>query len=221
MFEGSECVEVEGGSTESTVASSISACKKVRKKRSCLSCVCVGMEVCIYLCVPASIAACQPRPLFAFFSARAHVHLSIISVSPVICWCVFPAVQEISISSSGVPVPPRGCVIRGTARLSGQPSRFIISQCHRDRRENSPDQWAEVEAREFSFKVWSVCVCSLTSLCTCRWTRWCVFLISLALVISTDFHSECPVETQGDVFLIIKPCAPLTCGSSLWCDRPR
>lgn len=105
MFEGSECVEVEGGSTESTVASSISACKKVRKKkRSCLSCVCVVMEVYIYLCVPASMAACQPRPPFAFFSARAHVHLSIISVSPVICWCAFPAVQEIFISSSGVPV---------------------------------------------------------------------------------------------------------------------
>lgn len=31
MFEGSERVEVEGGSTESTVASSISACKKVNK----------------------------------------------------------------------------------------------------------------------------------------------------------------------------------------------
>lgn len=29
MFEGSESVEVEGRSTESTVASSISACKKV------------------------------------------------------------------------------------------------------------------------------------------------------------------------------------------------
>lgn len=31
MFDGSECVEAaDGGSTESTAASSISACKKVR-----------------------------------------------------------------------------------------------------------------------------------------------------------------------------------------------
>ncbi|CAN9511044.1 unnamed protein product [Ophioblennius macclurei] len=36
MFDGSECVEVEGGSTESTVASSISACKKVLCSNSVL-----------------------------------------------------------------------------------------------------------------------------------------------------------------------------------------
>uniref|UniRef100_A0A3Q3WHZ3 A-kinase anchor 110kDa C-terminal domain-containing protein n=1 Tax=Mola mola TaxID=94237 RepID=A0A3Q3WHZ3_MOLML len=36
MFEGSECAEVEGGSTQSTVASSISACKKVLCSNSVL-----------------------------------------------------------------------------------------------------------------------------------------------------------------------------------------
>lgn len=41
MFEGSESVEGEGGSTDSTVASSISACKKVKTKL-CLRCLCWG-----------------------------------------------------------------------------------------------------------------------------------------------------------------------------------
>uniref|UniRef100_A0A1A8FRY1 SPHK1 interactor, AKAP domain containing n=1 Tax=Nothobranchius korthausae TaxID=1143690 RepID=A0A1A8FRY1_9TELE len=36
MYEGSECVEVEGGSTESTMASSVSACKKVLCSNSAL-----------------------------------------------------------------------------------------------------------------------------------------------------------------------------------------
>lgn len=57
MFEGSERVEVEGGSTESTVASSISACKKVNKTNQVVSCVCVGMTFYMsVLCVP----VCQP-----------------------------------------------------------------------------------------------------------------------------------------------------------------
>lgn len=84
---------------------------------------------------------------------------------------------------------PRGCVIRGTARPSGQPSRFIISQCQRHRRGNSADQWAKVEARlNFLSKCGLFEYVSLT--CMCRWTRWCVFLISLPLVILSDFHSS-------------------------------
>lgn len=97
--------------------------------------------------------------------------------------CVFPGVPETFISSSGVPVTPRGCVITGTARPLGHPSRFIISQCQRGRRGNSPDQWAEVEAR-LNFLSKSMCVFA------CRWTRWCVLLISLLLVILTDFDSS-------------------------------
>lgn len=153
MFEGSESAEVEGGSTESTVASSISACKKVKTKLCvvCL-CVCVKMEGNTLHCVSLRLSiycsrACTPVH---------HICLVCQFIS------VFPAVQEIFISSSRVPVTPRGCVIRGTARPSDQPNRFIISQCQRDRRGNSTDQWAEVKARlNFLSKcVWVyLCVC--------------------------------------------------------------
>lgn len=128
MFEGSESVEVEGGSTESTTASSISACKKVKTNKKetelCLRCSCWDL-------------------LLVFFSVCVPVHHICL---PFVCLsvCVFPAVQEIFISSSGVLVTPRGrgCAIRGTAGPSGQPSKFIISQCQRDRRGNGTDQWA-------------------------------------------------------------------------------
>lgn len=54
MFEGSECAEVEGGSTQSTVASSISACKKV----------CVLMEAYTYLCVPLVVCCVCAYPFY-------------------------------------------------------------------------------------------------------------------------------------------------------------
>lgn len=106
MFEGSERVEVEGGSTDSTVASSISACKKVNKTTRVVSCW-MTFYTCA-LCVP----VCQPCLLLP------SVHLSIMSFPSLIC-CVCPAMQQIFISSSGVSVTPRGCVIRRTARPSG------------------------------------------------------------------------------------------------------
>lgn len=131
----------------------------------------------VYLCVPLSASF---SVLFLPFCACAPVHH--ISFPASVSLCVFPAVDEIFISSSGVPVTPRGCAIRGTARPSGQPSRFIISQHQRDRRGNSTDQWAEVEARlNFLFKV---CVCVSLTECV-----WCVFLISLTLMILTGYHS--------------------------------
>lgn len=95
MFEGSECVEVDGGSTESTVASSISACKKVKTKTELPVVFVLGWE-CTSTCISLFVC-CICFISFAFFSV--HVRLSIISVRPLICWCVFPAVQEIFISS--------------------------------------------------------------------------------------------------------------------------
>lgn len=54
MFEGSECVEVDGGSTESTVASSISACKKVKRKTE-LSLMCLFWDRSVHLPVCPSV----------------------------------------------------------------------------------------------------------------------------------------------------------------------
>lgn len=144
MFEGSESVEVEGCSADSTMASSISACKKVRPDLDHI-CFMLGWR-CSSLSMCVQLSVCSDH--FTFFSPSVHerVHLSVISVSSSQAVCVLPAMEEIFISSSGVLVTPRGCVIRGTAMPSGQPSRFIISQHQRDRRGNSTDQWAEVEA---------------------------------------------------------------------------
>lgn len=84
MFEGSERVEVEGGSTESTVASSISACKKVNKT--------------MCLCWDDILHVCSVRPCLSAMS----VHLSIMSFSPLICCVCVQLCKRFSF-------PPLGC----------------------------------------------------------------------------------------------------------------
>lgn len=120
----------------------------------------------VYRCVRLSVSAVRPLVSATSFSPRVPVHLSVICRLP--SACVFRGVQEIFISSCGALVTPRGCAIRRTARPSGQPSRFIISQCQRDRRGNSTDQWAEVEARlNFLSKCVWVCLCVSLTVCVC------------------------------------------------------
>ncbi len=145
MFEGSESVEVEGGSADSTVASSISACKKV-KTETCLVCVLGWKCKSVYLCVRLLYDRLSTASSFCLFLCwrACPSYLSPPSVYLVVC---FQQRKRFSFPPPGVPVTPRGCAIRGTAGPVGQPSRFIISQCQRDRRGNSTDQWAEVEAR--------------------------------------------------------------------------
>lgn len=155
MFEGSESTEVEGGSTESTVASSISACKKVRTsvlvlkwRKYCVSVCCTTTPFCLFLC------SCACTPVH-------HICLlwQFISVSP--------AVQDIFISSSRVPVTPRGCAIRGTARPSGHPVDLSSPTARETGGGNSTDQWAEVKARlNFLSKCVWVYLCMCLTVCT-------------------------------------------------------
>lgn len=116
MFEGSESGEVDGGRTESTVASSISACKKVRTENS---------VSCTWITTNPRLSVCSSTSLFS--------HLLVEFVFPLTCVCVLQAVQEILISSPWVSVTPRGCVIRVTVRSSPPSRRFIITQWKRVR----------------------------------------------------------------------------------------
>ncbi|MEQ2197442.1 hypothetical protein XENOCAPTIV_029524 [Xenoophorus captivus] len=59
MFEGSESGEVEGGSTESTVVSSISACKRVRAENS-VSCAWIRASPRLSVCLLIKISVFSP-----------------------------------------------------------------------------------------------------------------------------------------------------------------
>ena len=129
MFDGSESVDVEGGGMDSTVASSISACKKVKNRARShvfvLGWKSVSTQVCPSVCLLCDTFSTTSSSCF-FLCSCACAPVCHICVLVTLSVCVFPAGQEIFISSHGVPVTPRGRVIRGTARPSGQPSRFII-----------------------------------------------------------------------------------------------
>lgn len=113
MFEGSEAVKVEGGSAESTVAASISACKKV----GCRSPIRLPPVLCL---VTASFVSLFTWP----YTCPSYL-------PP--CQFIFSA-RGFNFLLRGCPVTPGDCAIRGTVEPWGQHSRFIISQCQRDRR---------------------------------------------------------------------------------------
>lgn len=104
-----------------------------------------------------------------------------------------PAEQEILISSSRVLVTPRGCVIRGTLRPSGHPSRFIITHHHRDRRE-------VVQIRGLDWISLFLKVC--WSNCECAGGLAGVFLISPALMIVV--YLSVLLRRKRKVFLVIR-----------------
>ena len=104
MFEGSESVEVEGGSTESTVASSISACKKVKKKKKRKKRKQQPTaECCVFVLGWRHTSTCVSPRLSApwlllnhviFLSFSPSLRLSIISASAVICLCVSSSARD-------------------------------------------------------------------------------------------------------------------------------
>lgn len=127
MFEGSECVEVEGGSTQSTVASSISACKKVRKETELsLMCLCWDGSAHLPVC-PCKYGRLSTTSSFCHFlrsCACAPVHH--IRLSRYLLVCLSGRARDFHF------LPRGACDTQGLCnkRPSGQPSTFIISQCH-------------------------------------------------------------------------------------------
>lgn len=142
MFEAAESAEVEGRSTDSTLASSISACKKVKVERSSTY-LGFNKSALTSPCVSPSVCAAGTCPPLLSDSCRNYLSFPWLLL-------VSPAEQEILISSPLVLVTPRGCVIRGTLTPSGHPSRFIITPHNRDRRGDGADHWAEGARLNFS-----------------------------------------------------------------------